>query len=131
MSSTRAAPKHAGKALQRPRLGRSETPSTCDGLRDDDLVFRMNGCERPYIAEIGLVSRQPGLYNLYFGAAFDESRLNKLYPQDIDKARIVSLLTPLINAYAKERRKTERFGDFVIRTGVVMTTTAGNRFHTS
>jgi sulfite reductase (NADPH) hemoprotein beta-component len=103
------------------------------GLKDDDIVIRMtgcpNGCARPYLAEIGLVGRQPGLYNLYLGAAFDGSRLNKLYAQDIDKARIVSLLTPLINAYAKERRKGERFGDFVVRTGVVTATTAGNRFH--
>jgi sulfite reductase (NADPH) hemoprotein beta-component len=103
------------------------------GLSDDDIVIRMtgcpNGCARPYLAEIGLVGRQPGLYNLYLGAAFDGSRLNKLYAQDIDKARIVSLLTPLINAYAKARRTGERFGDFVVRTGVVTATTAGNRFH--
>jgi sulfite reductase (NADPH) hemoprotein beta-component len=103
------------------------------GLRDDDIVIRMtgcpNGCARPYLAEIGLVGRQPGLYNLFLGAAFDGSRLNKLYAQDVDKKRIVSLLTPLIGAYAKERRKGERFGDFVVRTGVVTATAAGNQFH--
>jgi sulfite reductase (NADPH) hemoprotein beta-component len=103
------------------------------GLRDDDIVIRMtgcpNGCARPYLAEIGLVGRQPGFYNLYLGAAFDGSRLNKLYAQDIDKARIVALLDPLLNAYAKQRQTGERFGDFVVRTGVVKPTTAGNRFH--
>jgi sulfite reductase (NADPH) hemoprotein beta-component len=88
-----------------------------------------NGCARPYLAEIGLVGRGPGLYNLYLGAAFDGSRLNKLYAQDIDKTRIVALLDPLLRAYAKERRIGERFGDFVIRTGAVKATTSGNRFH--
>ena len=103
------------------------------GLRDDDIVIRMtgcpNGCARPYLAEIGLVGRGPGLYNLYLGAAFDGSRLNKLYAQDVDKARIVALLDPLLSAYATDRRNGERFGDFVVRTGVVKATTAGNRFH--
>jgi sulfite reductase (NADPH) hemoprotein beta-component len=103
------------------------------GLSDDDIVIRMtgcpNGCARPYLAEIGLVGRQPGLYNLYLGAAFDGSRLNKLYAQDVDKARIVALLEPLLGAYATQRRSGERFGDFVIRTGVVKPTLAGSRFH--
>ncbi len=103
------------------------------GLSHDDIVIRMtgcpNGCARPYLAEIGLVGRQPGLYNLYLGAAFDGSRLNKLYAQDVDKARIVALLAPLLLAYAQDRRDGERFGDFVVRTGVVKATAAGNRFH--
>ncbi len=103
------------------------------GLRDDDIVIRMtgcpNGCARPYLAEIGLVGRGPALYHLYLGAAFDGSRLNKLYAQDVDKAHIVALLDPLLLAYAKDRRDGERFGDFVVRTGVVKATTAGNRFH--
>jgi sulfite reductase (NADPH) hemoprotein beta-component len=50
------------------------------GLKDDDIVIRMtgcpNGCARPYLAEIGLVGRNPGLYIPYLGAAFDGSRLN-------------------------------------------------------
>src|SRR5262249_190402 len=63
------------------------------GLKEHDIVIRMtgcpNGCGRPYLAEIGLVGRSPGLYNLYLGAAFDGSRLNKLYAEDVDEARIV------------------------------------------
>jgi sulfite reductase (NADPH) hemoprotein beta-component len=103
------------------------------GLRNDDIVIRMtgcpNGCARPYLAEIGLVGRGPGLYNLYLGAAFDGSRLNKLAAQDVDKARIVATLEPILLAYAKERRDSERFGDFVIRVGFVKATIAGNQFH--
>ncbi len=103
------------------------------GLRNDDVVIRMtgcpNGCGRPYMAEIGLVGRAPGLYNLYLGAAFDGTRLNKLYAQDVGKARIVELLEPLFVRYAKEREEGERFGDFVIRAGAVKPTLGGNTFH--
>jgi sulfite reductase (NADPH) hemoprotein beta-component len=103
------------------------------GLKDDDIVIRMtgcpNGCARPYLAEIGLVGRNPGLYNLYLGAAFDGSRLNKLYAEDVNGAQVVRLLEPIFERYAKERDDGERFGDFAIRAGYVKPTTAGNRFH--
>lgn len=103
------------------------------GLRDDDIVIRMtgcpNGCARPYLAEIALVGRNPGLYNLYLGAAFNGDRLNKLYAEDVDKDRIVRLLDPIFARYAKEREDGEHFGDFAVRAGYVKATTAGNRFH--
>ena len=88
-----------------------------------------NGCSRPYLAEIGLVGRAPGLYNLYLGGAFDGTRLNKLYAQDVDNAKILKLLDPLIVQYANQRNESERFGDFVIRAEFVTATPAGNRFH--
>ncbi|MGQ0673304.1 MAG: NADPH-dependent assimilatory sulfite reductase hemoprotein subunit [Hyphomicrobium sp.] len=103
------------------------------GLREDDIVVRMtgcpNGCARPYLSEIGFVGRNPGLYNLYLGAAFDGTRLSKLYAQDVDRDKIIKLLDPLLKRYAKERKPGERFGDFVIRVGVVEATPAGNKFH--
>ena len=103
------------------------------GLRGDDIVIRMtgcpNGCARPYLAEIGFVGRNPGLYNLYLGAAFDGSRLSKLYAQDANEERIIALLEPMFLAYAKKRKDGERFGDFCIRAGYVKATLAGNQFH--
>jgi sulfite reductase (NADPH) hemoprotein beta-component len=103
------------------------------GLRNDDIMMRMtgcpNGCARPYLAEIGFVGRNPGLYNVYLGAAHDGTRLSKLYAQDADKARILSLLTPILKRYAKDRKTGEHFGDFVIRAGIIKPTTAGNTFH--
>ena len=52
------------------------------GLREDDITIRMtgcpNGCARPYVSEIGLVGRTPGVYNLYLGGAHEGTRLNKL-----------------------------------------------------
>src|SRR5437588_9297501 len=103
------------------------------GLSADDLVIRMtgcpNGCARPYLAEIGLVGKGPGRYNLYLGAAFDGSRLSKLYAEDIDHAAIVARLDALFAAYAAERKVGEHFGDFVTRAGFVIRTGNGRDFH--
>ena len=103
------------------------------GLREDEIVIRMsgcpNGCSRPYLAEVGLVGRGPGTYNLYLGAAFDGSRLNRLYRRDVDHDGILAALTPLFEFYAAERGAGERFGDFVIRKGHLAPTLAGRTFH--
>jgi sulfite reductase (NADPH) hemoprotein beta-component len=103
------------------------------GLAEDDIVIRMtgcpNGCARPYLGEIGLVGKGPGRYNLYLGAAFEGTRLSKLYAEDLDHTAIVAALEPVIAAYAAERRKGERLGDFVVRAGFVAATGNGRDFH--
>jgi sulfite reductase (NADPH) hemoprotein beta-component len=103
------------------------------GLSADDIIIRMtgcpNGCARPYLAEIGLVGKGPGRYNLYLGAAVDGSRMNKLYAGDLDHAGIVAALEPAFAGYAAERQKGERFGDFVIRAGFVAASGNGRDFH--
>ncbi len=103
------------------------------GLSADDIVIRMtgcpNGCARPYLAEIGLVGKGPGRYNLYLGAAFDGSRLSKLYAPDLDHDGIIAALDPIFAAYATTRENGERFGDFAIRAGFVAKTGNGADFH--
>jgi sulfite reductase (NADPH) hemoprotein beta-component len=110
-----------------------ETRLAAHDLSNDDIVIRMtgcpNGCARPYLAEIGLVGKGPGRYNLYLGAAFDGSRLSKLYAEDLQNDEIIARLDPLLSAYAKERAADERFGDFVIRAGYVAATGNGRDFH--
>ncbi len=114
-------------------LGALDERLAAHGLSADDIVIRMtgcpNGCARPYLAEIGLVGKGPARYNLYLGAAFDGSRLNKLYAEDLDHAGIVAALDPLFAAYAAQRQRGERFGDFVIRAGFVAATGNGRDFH--
>jgi sulfite reductase (NADPH) hemoprotein beta-component len=114
-------------------LGEIEGVLADAGIADANIVMRMtgcpNGCARPYLAEVGLVGRGPGRYNLYLGAAHDGTRLNKLYRRDLDHGGIVAALTPLLHQYARERGDNETFGDWVIRAGHVQATTAGNRFH--
>jgi sulfite reductase (NADPH) hemoprotein beta-component len=103
------------------------------GLTQDDITIRMtgcpNGCARPYLSEIGLVGRSPGIYNLYLGGAFDGSRMNKLYRRDVDGDAIVAALAPLLQDYTERRAAGERFGDFAFRAGHISPTTGGNRFH--
>ena len=114
-------------------LSRLEEELEQAGLGQDDITIRMtgcpNGCARPYLAEIGLVGRSPGLYNLYLGGAFDGTRMNKLYRRDVDGDGIVAALAPLFREYAGRRTSGERFGDYAIRAGHIRPTTAGNTFH--
>jgi sulfite reductase (NADPH) hemoprotein beta-component len=103
------------------------------GLAEDEITIRMtgcpNGCARPYMSEIGLVGRSPGLYNLYLGGAHDGSRLSKLHARDVNGDAIVAALKPVFAAYATDRTGNESFGDFVIRAGIVARTVAGLDFH--
>jgi sulfite reductase (NADPH) hemoprotein beta-component len=103
------------------------------GLREDEITIRMtgcpNGCARPYVSEIGLVGRTPGIYNLYLGGAHEGVRLNKLHRRDVDGDAIIAALSPLFESYARQRNRGERFGDYVIRAGIVAETTAGLNFH--
>ena len=103
------------------------------GLQDEDITIRStgcpNGCARPFISEIGLVGRGPERYHLYLGAAFDGSRLSKLYREDVQASEIRGILDPLFADFAKNRQPGEHFGDFVIRAGHVAKTTNGPDFH--
>lgn len=93
------------------------------GLREADIHLRIsgcpNGCSRPFLGEIALVGKAPGRYNLMLGADHRGARLNALYRENVDEAQILAALEPLIASYAQDRRTDERFGDFLVRSGVV------------
>jgi sulfite reductase (NADPH) hemoprotein beta-component len=93
------------------------------GLAEQKITVRMtgcpNGCARPYIAEIGLVGRNPGKYNLHLGGAHDGSRLNRIFKEDADEETILATLAPLFADYAKSRGKGEFFGDFITRRKII------------
>ena len=103
------------------------------GLQEEAITIRMtgcpNGCARPYIAEIGLVGKGPGRYNLYLGAGFAGDRLGCLYRENIDEAEIIAVLQPLFADYVEQREDNERFGDYLVRAGVVREIAAGRFFH--
>ena len=75
-----------------------------------------NGCARPYLAEIALIGKGPGRYNLFLGGDRQGTRLNRLYRENIDEDGIIAALDPLFAAWAKERLPDEDFGDFTVRT---------------
>jgi sulfite reductase (NADPH) hemoprotein beta-component len=101
------------------------------GLDGADLHIRLsgcpNGCSRPYLGEIALVGKAPGRYNLMIGADHRGQRLNTLYRENIDEAAILAALDPLFARYATERGTGERFGDFLVRAGVVAVDDSGSR----
>jgi sulfite reductase (NADPH) hemoprotein beta-component len=74
-----------------------------------------NGCSRPYLAEIGLIGKAPGRYNLHLGSDAQGRRLNVLYRENLDEAAIVKVLDELFAQYASERTGSERFGDYLWR----------------
>jgi sulfite reductase (NADPH) hemoprotein beta-component len=102
------------------------------GLAAAPLSIRMsgcpNGCSRPFLAEIGLVGKAPGKYNLYLGASADGTRLNALYRETIGENEILMALKPLLTRYAVERQADESFGDFVVRAGIVRAMREGREF---
>jgi sulfite reductase (NADPH) hemoprotein beta-component len=113
-------------------VGKIESLMSAHGLRDAPLVVRItgcpNGCARPYLAEIALVGKAPGRYNLYLGAAYNGTRLNSPYRESLNEAEILALLEPLFSRYARERIADEHFGNFLVRVGIVAAIETGPAF---
>lgn len=102
------------------------------GLLKDEIVIRMtgcpNGCGRPYLAEIGLIGKSPGYYNLYLGGSFNGTRLNRLYRETISEKEILDELDPIFKDYAETREPGEKLGNFVLRKGIVAEVKQGKEF---
>lgn len=90
------------------------------GLSREPLILRItgcpNGCARPYVAEVALIGKALGRYNLHLGGDGRGSRLNVLYRENIDEADFLQEFDALIGAWAAGRDGGERFGDFLWRT---------------
>lgn len=88
-------------------------------LLDRDLMVRMtgcpNGCARPYVAEIGLIGKALGQYNIHLGGDGLGQRLNRLYAEAQNEAQILQTLDTLFADYAARGRENESFGDFMQR----------------
>jgi sulfite reductase (NADPH) hemoprotein beta-component len=104
-------------------LGLIEALLAKHDLLDQAITIRMtgcpNGCARPYLAEIGLVGKGPGLYKLYLGAAFNGTRLNQQVRESINEEEILDLLDELFADYSGKRQLDETFGDFMLRSGIL------------
>jgi sulfite reductase (NADPH) hemoprotein beta-component len=89
------------------------------GLQDEEIILRMtgcpNGCARPYMAEIALVGKAPGKYQVYLGGNEGSTRLNRLYLDSVKREELISRLQPVMLRFAQERAPGERFGDFCHR----------------
>jgi sulfite reductase (NADPH) hemoprotein beta-component len=102
------------------------------GLASAPISIRMsgcpNGCSRPYLAEIALVGKAPGKYNVYLGASPRGDRLNALFQENVGEQEILVALRSPLQRYAAERHEGEAFGDFVVRAGIVRPMLHGRDF---
>lgn len=94
------------------------------GLKQEHFIIRMtgcpNGCARPYLAELGLVGRSPGVYQLWLGADPHQTRLAEPYIEKLDIEQLETTLEPLLVYFKKEQQhqvEPESFGDFCHRVG--------------
>lgn len=90
---------------------------------DESIILRVtgcpNGCGRAMLAELGLVGKGPGKYNMYLGGNTEGTRIPKLYKDGIDEATILSEIDSLVGRWATDKKDNECFGDYVIRAGIV------------
>ncbi|HIF9310978.1 TPA: assimilatory sulfite reductase (NADPH) hemoprotein subunit [Photobacterium damselae] len=90
---------------------------------DDNIILRVtgcpNGCGRAMLAEIGLVGKAPGRYNLHLGGNRSGTRVPKMYRENITVAEILTEIDQLVSRWVKEREAQEGFGDFTIRAGII------------
>ncbi|WP_235914900.1 assimilatory sulfite reductase (NADPH) hemoprotein subunit [Pelistega ratti] len=93
------------------------------GIPDDYIITRItgcpNGCGRSMLAEIGLVGKAVGRYNLHIGGDRAGVRIPRLYKENITIPEILAELDMLIGRWVSERNEEEAFGDFVIRQKIV------------
>ena len=93
------------------------------GLSQEHIVLRVtgcpNGCGRAMLAEVGLVGKAIGRYNLYAGGNREGTRIPRLFKENITEAEILVILDNWIENWAKNRIENEGFGDFAVRTGIV------------
>lgn len=104
-------------------VGRLEERLSAHALDGAPIHVRIsgcpNGCSRPYLGEIALVGKAPGRYNLMLGADHRGQRLNRLHKENISEAEILDTVDALLARYAGQRESGERFGDFLLRSGIV------------
>ncbi|MFI3276791.1 assimilatory sulfite reductase (NADPH) hemoprotein subunit [Vibrio sp.] len=90
---------------------------------EDNIILRItgcpNGCGRAMLAELGLVGKAPGRYNMHLGGNKAGTRIPKMYKENITSAQILEEIDSLVGRWATERQGNEGFGDFTIRTGII------------
>ena len=90
---------------------------------EDNIILRItgcpNGCGRAMLAELGLIGKAPGRYNMHLGGNKAGTRIPKMYKENISSAQILEEIDSLVGGWATERNDNEEFGDFTIRKGII------------
>lgn len=89
------------------------------GLGGEPVTIRLSGCpnscSHPPTAEIGVIGRSLGRYNVYVGGNLAGTRLSRLYQTDVLAPDLPVLLGDLIVRWQAERGAGEAFGDWATR----------------
>ncbi|WP_220465204.1 MULTISPECIES: assimilatory sulfite reductase (NADPH) hemoprotein subunit [unclassified Colwellia] len=92
-------------------------------MSDESIILRVtgcpNGCGRAMLAEIGLVGKGPGKYNMHLGGNLAGTRVPKMYKENLSEQDILDEMDMLVARWSSERNSNEAFGDFTIRTGII------------
>ncbi len=92
-------------------------------ISDESIILRVtgcpNGCGRAMLAEIGLIGKGPGKYNMYLGGNKAGTRIPKIYKENLSEQALLTEIDQLVARWSVERNSNECFGDFVIRVGIV------------
>mgnify|MGYP000490872319 CR=1 FL=1 len=103
-------------------LGRIRELLAQVGLPDESFIVRMtgcpNGCARPYLAELAFVGNGPNTYQVWLGAAPNQTRLAKVYLEKMNLDDLEATLKPVFTFFKNERHPSESFGDFCDRVGL-------------
>jgi sulfite reductase (ferredoxin) len=88
------------------RLGKKNVPFT----------FRISGCPigciRPNMADLGLIGRKPGHYDIYAGGSEVEQRFGELYAECVPLANVIRLIRPLLEFWSEQSAPRESFASF-------------------
>jgi len=79
------------------------------------------------LAELGLVGKAPGRYNLHLGGHRAGKRITKRYKENITEQQILEEIDQLVERWSKEREAGEGFGDFTIRAGIIQEVVVSKR----
>ncbi|HTL89796.1 MAG TPA: NADPH-dependent assimilatory sulfite reductase hemoprotein subunit, partial [Leptolyngbya sp.] len=92
------------------------------GLPNESFIVRMtgcpNGCARPYLAELAFVGNGANTYQIWMGAAPNQTRLSKVFLEKMNLDDLESVFEPVFMFFKKERKDGESFGDFCDRVGL-------------
>ena len=85
-------------------------------LLSEEISIRMtgcpNGCARPYLADIALVGRSLGKYDLMLGGDCLGTRLNKIYKESLNEAEILSELEDIFSRFKERDDKSQNFSNW-------------------
>ena len=88
-------------------------------LKEEPISIRMtgcpNGCGRPYLADIGLVGRSMGKYDLMLGGDNIGTRLNKIYKESLAEEQILNELGEIFHKFSLRDDKSQNFSNWQLK----------------